>query len=200
MVHKTEVFSGTVEITEHTLGPKVSGRLASLSVDEGSPVKKGDVLALMDRYEQTKKDYIRALTLLKTGGVNQQSVEYSQLAMEDQMIIAPVSGMVLVKVHDVGEMVASGSAVIVVGDGARYWVRIFVPEGVINRVRMGQQAKLKFDGLKQSFDGQVSFIATKAEFTPRNVQTAEERITQTFAVKVDIKNPPEFLWPVWHVM
>ena len=81
------------------------------------------------------------------------------------------------------------------GDRARYWVRIFVPEWMINRVRMGQSTKVKFDGLDQSFEGRVSFIASKAEFTPRNVQTAEERVTQMFAVKVDVEHPPEFLRP-----
>ncbi len=190
-----EKFSGTLELNEHVLGAKVAGRVMSLSVDEGSEVKKGIVLATMDRYEQTEKDYKRAVQLYEQGGGNYQSVEYAKLAMEDQVIVSPVDGVVLVKVHDVGEVVSSGSAVVVVGDRARFWVRIFVPEGIINRVRMGQQAKVRFDGLNQSFDGQVSFIASKAEFTPRNIQTAEERITQTFAVKVDIKNPPEFLRP-----
>lgn len=190
-----EQFSGTLELNEHVLGAKVAGRVTSLNVDEGSEVKKGDLLATMDRHEQTDKDYQRAVELYKQGGANHQSVEYAQLAVEDQAITSPVDGVVLVKVHDVGEVVSAGSAVVVVGDRARYWVRIFVPEGVINRVQMGQKAKIKFDGLNEAFDGQVSFIASKAEFTPRNVQTAEERITQTFAVKVDIQNPPQFLRP-----
>ena len=190
-----EKFSGTLELNEHVLGAKAAGRVMSLNVDEGSEIKKGDLLATLDRYVQTKKDYERAVELFKQGGGNRQTIEYAQLAMEDQAIIAPVDGVVLVKVHDAGEVVGAGSAVVVVGDRARYWVRIFIPEGMINRVRMGQPAKIKFDGLSQSLDGHVSFISSKAEFTPRNVQTAEERITQMFAVKVDIEHPPEFLRP-----
>ena len=190
-----EKFSGTLELNEHVLGAKAAGRVMSLNVDEGSQVKKGDLLATLDRYAQTKKDYERAVELFKQGGSNHQAVEYAQLAMEDQSIISPVDGVVLVKVHDAGEVVGAGSAVLVVGDRSRYWVRIFIPEGIINRVRMGQPAKVKFDGLDRSFEGHVSFISSKAEFTPRNVQTAEERITQMFAVKVDINNPPEFLRP-----
>ena len=190
-----ETFSGTLEVNEHVLGAKVAGRVMSLNVDEGSTVKKGELLATLDRYVQLKKDYDRAVEMFNQGGGDHQSVEYAQLAMEDQTVISPVDGVVLVKVHDVGEVVGSGSAVVVVGDRSRYWVKIFVPERYINRVHMGEQAKAKFDGLNEEFSGRVSFIASQAEFTPRNVQTAEERILQTFAVKVDIDHPPEFLRP-----
>ena len=190
-----ETFSGTLEVNEHVLGAKVAGRVSLLTVDEGSEIKKGALLATLDRYGQFKKDYERAVELFKQGGGSRQSVEYAQLAMEDQMVISPVDGVVLVKVHDVGEVVSSGSAVVVVGDHSRYWVRVFVPEKIINRVRMGELAKVKFDGLSESFTGRVSFIASQAEFTPRNVQTTEERVLQTFAVKVDIDHPPEFLRP-----
>ena len=190
-----EVFSGTLEVNEHVLGAKVAGRVMSLNVDEGSAVKKGELLATLDRYEQLKKDYNRAVEMFNQGGGNRQSVEYAQLAMEDQMFVSPVDGVVLVKVHDLGEVVGSGSAVVVVGDRSRYWVRIFVPERILNRLRMGERATVKFDGLDESFTGKVSFIASQAEFTPRNVQTVEERILQTFAVKVDIDHPPEYLRP-----
>ena len=190
-----ETFSGTIEINEHVLGAKVAGRIISLNVDEGSEVKKGDVLATLDRYNQLKKDFNRSSELLKAGGANQQAVEYAQLAVDDQSIISPVNGVVLVKVHDPGEIVGAGSAVVVVGDRSHYWVRIFVPQRIINRVRIGSAATVKLDGLSQEFPGHVSFVSSQAEFTPRNVQTAEERIVQTFAVKVEIDNPPDYLRP-----
>lgn len=190
-----QTFSGTLEISEHVLGAKAAGRLVTLNVDEGSQVKKGELLATLDRYEQAKKDYERAVTLFNDGGATRQAVEYAQLAVDDQTVVSPVDGVVLVKVREQGEVVGSGSAVVVVGDRSRYWVRIFIPQGAINRVRMDEPAKIKLDGLDGSFGGRVSFIASKAEFTPRNVQTAEERVTQTFAVKVVINDPPEYLRP-----
>ena len=82
-----------------------------------------------------------------------------------------------------------------VGDRAQLWVRVFVPEGLINRVRLNQPATLRFDGIRHDFKGHVSFIAPKAEFTPRNVQTPEERVTQTFAIKVVLDEPESFLRP-----
>ena len=190
-----ETFSGTLELTEHVLGAKVSGRVTTLAVDEGGKVHSGELIATLDRYAQSKKDYERATALFNQGGASRQAVEYAQLAMEDQMIVSPVTGVVLVKVHEAGEVVGSGSAVVVVGDMSRYWVRIFVPERFINRVRMGDLAKIKFDGSKDPVTGRVGFIASQAEFTPRNVQTAEERILQTFAVKIEISEPPDFLRP-----
>ena len=60
---------------------------------------------------------------------------------------------------------------------------------------MNQTATVSFDGVHQTFKGQVSFVAAKAEFTPRNVQSPEERVTQTFAVKVTLDNPESYLRP-----
>ena len=188
-------FSGTLELTEHALGAKVAGRIATLTVQEGDEVKRGQLLATTDRYEQARKDFDRTQNLVKQGGTTQQSLEYAALALEDQQITSPVDGIVLVKVHEVGETVAAGSPVVVVGDRSQLWVKIFVPEGWINTIQMGQSATLSFDGLKQSFKGHVSFIASQAEFTPRNVQTEEERITQAFAVKVVLDEPPVNLRP-----
>jgi multidrug resistance efflux pump len=188
-------FSGTLELNEHALGAKSSGRLASMTVDEGSMVQKGQLLATLDRYDQAKKDFDRTSELLKQGGVNQQALEYAGLALDDQQIVSPVDGVVLVRVHDLGEVVNAGSPVLVVGDRSQFWVKIYVPEGAVNRLHMNDPAQLKFDGIAQTFNGHISFIASKAEFTPRNIQTVEERVTQTFAVKVTLDNPPEFLRP-----
>ncbi len=188
-------FSGTLELTEHALGAKAAGRIVSLSVEEGNPVKAGQLLATLDRYEQARRDYERSQSLTAQGGATQQSLEYALLALDDQQIVSPVDGEVLVKVHEAGETVAAGSPVVVVGDRSKLWVKIFVPEGRINRIRLGQPATLSFDGLRQSFNGHVSFVAPMAEFTPRNVQTTEERITQAFAVKVVLDDPPANLRP-----
>lgn len=188
-------FSGTLELTEHSLGAKVAWRLVTLSTDEGEMVKKGQEIGTLDRYEQNKRDYERVENLFKQGGATQQDLEHAALAMDDQRIVSPIDGVVLVKVHEVGEMVTAGSAVVVVGDRTNLWVKIYVPEGKINRIKMGGHVSLSFDGVAKPFKGHVSFIDSRAEFTPRNVQTAEERITQTFAVKVTLDDAPDYLRP-----
>jgi len=193
--HQGLKFSGTLELTEHLLGTKAGGRIATLSVDEGDEVKTGQLLATLDRYEQMRKDYDRVNNLVQQGGMTKQSLEYAALNVDDQRIVSPVDGIVLVKVHEMGETVQPGSAVVVVGDRSKLWVKVFVPEGRINQIQIGQSAVLSFDGIKEKFNGHVSFIASQAEFTPRNVQSQEERITQAFAVKVVLDEVKPFLRP-----
>jgi len=188
-------FSGTLELTEHSVGTPVSGRLETLLVDEGDSVETGQLLATLERYEQAKKDNDRITELFKEGGATQQEVEEAGLALQDQCVVSPVDGVVLLKVHEPGEVIPAGGAILVIGDRSSLWVRIFVPEGMISRVSMNDPATLRFDGLKKSYKGRVSYIATKGEFTPRNVQTPEERVTQTFAVKIAVDEPQEFLRP-----
>ena len=78
--HSSLKFSGTLELTEHALGAKVAGRIVSLTVDEGDEVKQGQLLATLDRYEQTRKDYERSESLVSQGGATQQSLEYAALS------------------------------------------------------------------------------------------------------------------------
>lgn len=188
-------FSGTLEWTEHALGARGVGRLTNLTVNEGQVIKKGQLIAMLDRFDQNQKDFERTLQLYEQGGVAQQELEHAALARDDQQIVSPLDGIVLVKVHEIGEIVQAGAPVVVVGDRQDMWVRIFVPERVINGIRMGQSADIRFDGVKEHFMGHISFIAPQAEFTPRNVQTQEERVTQTFAVKVRLDEPPAYLRP-----
>ncbi len=188
-------FFGTLEMTEYSLGARVAGKLTSVTVREGDQVEAGEVMATLDRFEQNQKDYLRTQKLFQKGGTTEQEVERAGLNVEDQRIISPVKGVVLIKVHELGEIVAAGAPVVVIGDRSDLWVKIYIPEGLINKMKLKQSAILHFDGLNESFSGFVNFIAPLAEFTPRNVQTAEERITQTFAVKIKIENPPDYLRP-----
>jgi len=188
-------LSGTLELTEHAIGAPVPGRLGTLKVDEGDEVQKGQLLATLEHYDQMQRDYERVKSVAEQGGATQQAVEQAVLALTDQAIVSPVDGVVLLKVHEPGEVVPAGGAVVVVGDRSQLWVKVYVPEGQVNRLQLNQAATLRFDGLRQSFKGHVSFIAPQAEFTPRNVQTPEERVTQTFAVKVALDEPTAFLRP-----
>src|SRR3989338_8942417 len=83
-------LSGTLELTEYSLGARVPGRLSTLKVDEGKRVKKGQLIATLDRYDQAKRDYERAFQLFNEGGATKQTLEEAQLSLEDQQIISPV--------------------------------------------------------------------------------------------------------------
>ena len=73
------------------------------------------------------------------------------------------------------------------------WVKIFVSEDLMHHLSINQTATIAVDGSNKTYKGHVSFIADKAEFTPRNVQTPEERVTQTFAVKIAVDDADENL-------
>ena len=193
LVSPSSKFSGTLEMTEHSVGARVPGRLSTRTVKEGDRVSKGSMLGTLDRYDQVKKDYERLRNIFKTGGSTEQALEHASLDLQDQQIVSPVDGIVLLKVRETGEVLPAGGPVLVIGDTGNLWVRVYVPEGMINRVHLNDRATVKFDGLGEKFEAHVSFISPKAEFTPRNVQTKEERVTQTFAVKVQLENPGAFL-------
>jgi HlyD family secretion protein len=183
-VAREKLFSGTLEYTEHLVGVRVPGRLSEVSFDEGESVTKGQVLARLDRWEQVKRDLDRAERLHAKGGVADQALEEARLALQDQEVRSPVDGVVLSKVRQAGEVAAAGGAVAVVGEDKTPFVRVYVPEDKLSAVRVGQAALLRFDGLDKTAKGRVVFISPKAEFTPRNAQTPEDRATLTFAVKI----------------
>ncbi|MBI5298889.1 MAG: HlyD family efflux transporter periplasmic adaptor subunit [Deltaproteobacteria bacterium] len=186
-------LSGTLELYEHSLGSRVAGRLVTKTVEEGDAVKKDQMIGTFERYEQASRDYKRINKLYESGGATQQQVEEAALTLEDQQIKAPLDGVILTVIHEIGEVVAAGSPVVTLGDRSKLWVRVFVPEGTINRVRMDQPATIAFDGLSKKFKGHVTTISPMAEFTPRNVQTPEERVTQTFSVKVTMDETPDYI-------
>ena len=109
-------------------------------------------------------------------------------SLADAQIVAPVSGVVTQKLADVGEIIARGTPVIVVTDLDNAWANLFVPEPMVPRVKLGQSATVRTDAGGQTIAGKVTFISPKAEFTPRNVQTAEERSKLVYRIKVSVDN------------
>jgi HlyD family secretion protein len=112
----------------------------------------------------------------------------SQLA--DTVQTSPVDGVVLVKSADVGEVLASGTTVVTVGDIDHPWLRGYVNETDLGRVRLGSKVKVTTDSYPgKVYDGRVTFIASEAEFTPKQIQTAEERVKLVYRVKIEMDNP-----------
>jgi HlyD family secretion protein len=102
-------------------------------------------------------------------------------------ITAPFGGVVTVRHREPGEIVGPGAPVVTLMDPDDRWVRIYVPENRLSRVALGQRAAITSDTFPgKEYEGEVSFIASSAEFTPKNVQTTEERVRLVYAVKVRI--------------
>jgi HlyD family secretion protein len=106
----------------------------------------------------------------------------------DASVVAPVGGVVTQKLVDTGEIVARGTPLVVITDLDHAWANLFVPEPAIPRVKLGQSATVRTDAGGQPLTGTVTYISPKAEFTPRNVQTAEERSKLVYRIKVTVDN------------
>ena len=99
---KHDAFSGTLEMDEHSVGARVSGRITTLNFEEGQSVKAGQLLATLERYEQAKRDNDRTKKLFQVGGASDQNLEQSDLILQDQQIVSPVNGVV--KLQEVGPL------------------------------------------------------------------------------------------------
>ena len=121
-------------------------------------------------------------------------VGITDVQLSDLTLHAPMDGVVLVKAAELGEVLAAGSTVITLGDIDRPWVRAYVNERDIGRLRLGEPATVRTDSYRdKTFSGRVSFIASEAEFTPRQIQTPEERVKLVYRIKVDTENPGRLL-------
>ena len=112
----------------------------------------------------------------------------AQLA--DTVAASPITGLVLVKAADVGEVVAPGTTVVTVGDLDHPWLRAYISERDLGRVKVGSKARLTTDSFPgKVYDGRVTFISSEAEFTPKQIQTQEERVKLVYRVKIEVDNP-----------
>ena len=111
-----------------------------------------------------------------------------QKAIADATLAAPVAGIVTEKLADVGELVQPRAPLVIITDLDHAWANVFVDEPAVPRLRLGQAATVFTDAGGAGLPGALSYISTKAEFTPRNVQTAEDRSKLVYRVKVAVDN------------
>ena len=107
--------------------------------------------------------------------------------MKDAVVASPVAGVVTARLSDQGELLARGTGIVVVTDLANAWLNAYVPEPDVARVRIGQAAEVRTDS-GQTRQGKVSFVSSRAEFTPKNVQTRDERVKLVFRIKIALEN------------
>ncbi|MEW6139233.1 MAG: efflux RND transporter periplasmic adaptor subunit [Thermodesulfobacteriota bacterium] len=281
---ESKIFvSGNIEATEVDLSFRLSGQIITLNVEEGTAVKKDQVVAELDtdtlralrdtakyqlaaakaqldeleegtrkeeiamaqalakaaerRLDFAKDEYERYLPLFNTGAIStsffdtkqtayqvaiqeyenaaqrlkelvagpreQQiraararmhqaaaELEKIELDIEHSTLKSPLSGMVLVKANEIGEVVLPGATVVTVAELDEVWLKGYVSEKDLGNVKLGQKAEIMIDTFPgKVYSGTVTFISPRAEFTPKNVQTKEERVKQVYRVKVTIPNP-----------
>ncbi len=175
---------------------------------------KAQVAATTVRLRDARRDLARNKALLAGGAIGQEAYDKSLVnfdvarsehtraqasvreieAMLANMVIrASFDGVVTVRHHEPGEIVAAGAPVLTVMNPNDRWVRIYIPENRIGAVHLGQKAAITTDTYpERRYGGTATFIASEAEFTPKNVQTTEERVKLVYAVKVRITHDPQF--------
>lgn len=108
--------------------------------------------------------------------------------IKDATVISPLAGLVTQKLADAGEILAPRTAIVNVVDLDHAWANIYIDEPLVPRIRLGQPATLFTDAGGNGLKGTITFISPKAEFTPRNVQTSEERSKLVYRIKVSVDN------------
>lgn len=110
--------------------------------------------------------------------------------LNDRVLVAPVGGVVLSKSAEMGEILAAGATVVTLGDIDHPWVRGYVSESDLGRVKLGMPAAVTTDSYPgKEYKGKVTFVSSEAEFTPKQIQTTEERQKLVYRVKVEVENP-----------
>ncbi len=124
------------------------------------------------------------------------SLKLAETQLSYAVLQAPISGIVLVKSGEVGEVVNPGTSILTLADISNVWLRAYVPETELSRVKWGQEVIVTTDLYPQKeYKGRISFISSKSEFTPKQIQTEKERVALVYRIKVDIPNPMRELKP-----
>ncbi|RME73470.1 MAG: HlyD family efflux transporter periplasmic adaptor subunit [Verrucomicrobia bacterium] len=124
------------------------------------------------------------------------ALELARTHLSDTELASPIDGVVLAKHAEPGEVLMAGAPVITVADLRHVWLRAYVNETDLGRIRLGQPVAVYTDSYPgKRYEGRLSFIADEAEFTPKTVQTEKERVTLVYRVKIDLDNASGELKP-----
>lgn len=211
------VASGAVEAREYQVSAVAAGLVSEVLVTEGQTVAAGDPVVKLDATAaQLQVDQANAGVAIAQAGVTkaeddgddadiaaataklaqaQSMVAAAQVGVDHATVKAPHAGVVVAVTTNVGQVAAPGRTIVTITDPADLYARVFVPETGIGRVAVGDPASARSDVSGKAFDGTVSFIATQAEFTPNNVETAEQRTKLVYEVRVAITDPSATLRP-----
>ena len=199
---KPYMYAGTLETTKVIVSARVASDVSDVFVVEGDVVQSGQPLMELscDAYKilgrQIDNDYERVIKLMERGHVS--AVEYDALTRNKQdndlklswcMVKSPMNAVVTTKFREVGEVVAPGAALIALANPYDIWAYFYVPYSMLYKLSVGQQVVgilPEADNMK--FLGRIIKINEVAEFTPKNVQTRDERTRLVYGIKVQFEN------------
>lgn len=183
----------------HRVSRLVPKQLASMEQLEEAQLRYEVALTSVDQAEQRlalaregprKEDLAKAQAEY---AARQDAVQSAQQQLSYTRLNAPVDGVITLRLAEVGEIVAPGQTVLRMADMSRLWVRAYLNETQLARVRLNQAAEVRFDGVEDVLAGRLSFISPSAEFTPKVVETRELRVDLVYRVKIDVQDPKGLL-------
>jgi HlyD family secretion protein len=199
---------------------KVGDIVARLEIDELTKERdqaKGQLEAMQHQLVLDKLEYDRAENLLKEGAITTQKRDYAKTKMDADSanidaltaslalaethlgfadLATPINSYILVKSALAGEVVQIGAPVFTIVDLNNLWVTAYINEQDLGRVKLNQKAEIRTDTFPgKTYNGWVSFISSQAEFTPKFIQTTEERVKLVYRIKVRVDNSSLELLP-----
>lgn len=206
---------GQLQVSQVDVAFKVPGTIAHRYFSEGMHVSKDQLLAelnsetyisqqkLAKANEDAAKWGLEELkdNLKKAGRKNENLVnkaqaqldaasanrELADYQLEYTKLVSPIDGVILAAYKEEGEVVQAGSTIFSIGDINKLWLRAYLPETKMDKIKVGQKMIIKVDSLpNEKFEGKVTFISDTAEFTPKQIYTTEERVKLVYRVKIEI--------------
>ena len=120
----------------------------------------------------------------------------AEITLGYTVLTAPFAGVILVRQAELGEVMLPGTPVVTLADLDHVWLRAYINEKDIAKIRFGQRAVIRTDTYPDKrYEGRISFISSQAEFTPKSVETHAERVTLVYRIKIDVDNSGHDLKP-----
>ncbi|MBI5625260.1 MAG: efflux RND transporter periplasmic adaptor subunit [Elusimicrobia bacterium] len=202
------LYAGTVEATEVDLSARLSSTIAAFPAAEGRPVKAGEVLVRLScedfklAAELADRDFTRAQKL-RDGAMTEESYDRLRYKRDDArlrldwcVVKAPMDATVLAVYHEVEESVSPGTKLLTLADLGEVWAMVYVPQPLLAKLSLGMEVSALLPELPgRTFAGRIAHIRDEAEFTPKNVQTRQERTRLVYGVKVAFPNADRVLKP-----
>jgi len=125
-----------------------------------------------------------------------EQLQLARILRDYTVLRAPFAGVILVRQAELGEIMLPGTPVVTLADIDHVWLRAYVQETDLGRIRWGQTATIHTDTYPdRRYTGRISFISSQAEFTPKSVETHAERVTLVYRIRIDVENPAHELKP-----
>ena len=194
---KTEFDAqGTFEATEVVISSEATGRILDFDIEEGMVIEAGQPLAQIDSVQlELQRSQLEAQLSTFNTNSNAEVIRAQIAALDDRIskchVLSPISGTILVKYAQEGELATIGKPLVKVADLNNIYLRAYFTSDQLANIKLGDEVTVTADfGGEERYDyiGRVAWISAESEFTPKSIQTKDSRANLVYAVKIAVKN------------